>query len=108
VRRQISFGRKQEVDGFTTAKDQMELLRKEKQLGMISYEDYRTQITFAGVKVEKEFNKSSKLSPAWYDFKSPDPAKDHKKGTDVLNTALGDLTEQDQKWVRANILAMSK
>ena len=94
--------------GNCPAKDQIELLRKEKHYGMIGYEDYRTQLTFAGVKVEKEFNKSSKQSPAFYDFFSADPVKEHNQGTDNFNGALSELTAQDQQWVRANVIAMSK
>lgn len=93
--------------GNAPAKDQIEMIRKEKQLGMISYEDYRTQLTWAGVKVEKDFSKApkptSEVAPG-----TPDPVKDHENAIKVLNTALADLTEGDQKWVRDNIVAMAK
>ncbi len=89
------------------AKDQIELLRKEKQLGMIDYVDYRTQLTYAGVKVETDFKNAPKpageVAPG-----TPDPVKNHDNAVLVLETALADLTEQDQKWVRSNIIAMSK
>jgi len=79
--------------------DQMMLMRKEHQLGIVDYETYRTKLTFAGVRAEEAF-KTAKDSPV--------AAIERILATATLNSALLDLNPQDREWVRQNIQILSK
>lgn len=88
--------------------DQIMLFRKVHKLGLSHSADYKTQLAHAGAKSEKDFNGSSKQSPPWYDFSSPDPVRKHNREVAGLNAALSDLPPQDQKVVRELIQLMSR
>ena len=82
---------------------QLPLIKQEYQAGIIGKSTYMDELTIAGYKIERDFNRSSKQSPPWYDFKSKDPVKEHEAGLAELRKAMADLSPEEQKRVIENI-----